>query len=193
MRRILLPLLLVLALVPVRAHADDATLTGARGAVRFALVDARDKILDLARAMPDAKYDWRPEKGVRSAGEVYRHVAQANYLLPTFLGIKAPDGIVLKDLDTTPLDKAKTIELVEKSFDHALDAVAQTSEASLSDSTKFFGQPTTKMMILMAMATHAHEHLGQSIAYARSNGVTPPWTARAEAAQAEKEKAKKKS
>ena len=188
MRRMFLIALFVLALVPVRAHADDPTLTGARGAVRFALVDARDKILDLARAMPDAKYDWRPEKGVRSAGEVYRHVAQANYLLPTFLGVKAPEGIVLKDMDTTPLDKAKTIELVEKSFAHALDAVAQTPEASLNDSTKFFGQPTTRMYVLMAMATHAHEHLGQSIAYARTNGVTPPWTARAEAAAAEKKK-----
>jgi hypothetical protein len=34
----------------------------------------------------------------------------------------------------------------------------------------------------MLLLSHAHEHLGQSIAYARSNGVAPPWTARQEAA-----------
>ncbi len=182
MRRLLLSLLLLTAALPARA--DD--MTGPRAAVRDALIDARDKILDLAKAMPEEKYAWRPGEGVRSAGEVYRHVAQANYLLPGFLGIKAPEGIVLKDMDTTPLDKAKTIALVEQSFVWALDAIAKTPDSALSDSTKFFGQPTTKMNVMMAMATHAHEHLGQSIAYARSNKVTPPWTARAEAAQAAK-------
>jgi len=182
MRRLLLSLLLLTAALPVRA--DD--MTGPRAAVRDAVIDARDKILDLAKAMPEEKYAWRPGEGVRSAGEVYRHVAQANYLLPGFLGIKTPEGIVLKDMDVTPLDKAKTIALVEQSFVFALDAIAKTPDAALSDSTKFFGQPTTKMEVMMAMATHAHEHLGQSIAYARSNNVTPPWTARAEAAAAAK-------
>jgi uncharacterized damage-inducible protein DinB len=28
----------------------------------------------------------------------------------------------------------------------------------------------------MALVSHEHEHLGQMIAYARSNGVTPPWS-----------------
>src|SRR5262245_32372632 len=188
MRRLLPILFLLFAALPMRASADD--MTGPRAAIRDQVIDARDKILDLAKAMPEDKYAWRPEEGVRSVGEVYRHVAQGNYLLPGFLGIKAPEGIVLKDMDTTPLDKAKTIALVEQSFVFALDAIAKTPDSALNDSTNFFGQPTTKMNVLMAMATHAHEHLGQSIAYARSNGVTPPWTARAEAAAAEKKKAK---
>ncbi len=28
----------------------------------------------------------------------------------------------------------------------------------------------------MIVSGHAHEHLGQAIAYARSNGVVPPWS-----------------
>jgi len=36
-----------------------------------------------------------------------------------------------------------------------------------------------------------HEHLGQSIAYARSVGVTPPWTAAQQKAVKEKNEAKK--
>ena len=186
MRRLLLSLLLLTAALPVRA--DD--MTGPRAAVRDALIDARDKILDLAKAMPEEKYAWRPGEGVRSAGEVYRHVAQANYLLPGFLGIKAPEGIVLKDMDVTPLDKAKTIALVERSYTHALDAVSSLSDAALDDTLRFFGRPSTKMDVLMAIATHNHEHLGQSIAYARSNGVVPPWTAKAEEAAKAKAKAK---
>jgi uncharacterized damage-inducible protein DinB len=191
MRRFTLALVLSLVL-PTFAHAEDSVLpvAGPRAAVSRALIDARDKILDLARALPEAKYAWRPGKGVRSAGEVYRHVAQANYLLPSLMGVKVPEGVTLKDLDTTPLDKAQTIALVERSFAHALDAVAQTPDAALGDTVQFFGTPMPRMDLLMAMATHAHEHLGQSIAYARTNGVVPPWTARAEAAQAAKAKAK---
>ena len=185
MRRLFLSALLLTLALPV--HAEDA-MTGPRGAVRDAVMDARDKILDLAKATPEDKYAWRPGEGVRSTGEVFRHVAQANYLLPGFLGIAAPEGVVIKDMDKTPLDKTKTITLLEQSFAFALEAVAKTPDSALSDSTKFFGQPSTKMEVLMAFATHAHEHLGQSIAYARTNGITPPWTARAEAAAAEKAK-----
>jgi len=192
MRRSTVLSFLLLAVLAVPTLADDAApVRGPRASIRSAIVDARDKILDLARAMPAEKYDWRPGPGVRSAGEVYRHVAQGNYFLCTFLGIKAPEGITLKDMDTTPLDKAKTIDLVERSYDHALAAVSSIPDAALADTLNFFGRPSTKLDVLMAIATHNHEHLGQSIAYARSNGVVPPWTAKAEeAAKAKAAKAK---
>jgi len=191
MRRSTVLSFLLLAVLAVPTLADDAApVRGPRASIRSAIVDARDKILDLARAMPAEKYDWRPGPGVRSAGEVYRHVAQGNYFLCTFLGIKAPEGVTLKDMDTTPLDKAKTIDLVERSYDHALAAVSSIPDAALADTLNFFGRPSTKLDVLMAIATHNHEHLGQSIAYARSNGVVPPWTAKAEEAAKAKAKAK---
>jgi len=191
MRRSTVLSFLLLAVLAVPTLADDAApVRGPRASIRSAIVDARDKILDLARAMPAEKYDWRPGPGVRSAGEVYRHVAQGNYFLCTFLGIKAPEGVTLKDMDTTPLDKAKTIDLVERSYDHALAAVSSIPDAALADTLNFFGRPSTKLNVLMAIATHNHEHLGQSIAYARSNGVVPPWTAKAEEAAKAKAKAK---
>ena len=30
--------------------------------------------------------------------------------------------------------------------------------------------------VLVTVLSHLHEHLGQSIAYARMNGVAPPWS-----------------
>jgi uncharacterized damage-inducible protein DinB len=41
---------------------------------------------------------------------------------------------------------------------------------------KFFGTDTTADGILMRILVHNHEHMGQSIAYARMIGVTPPWS-----------------
>jgi uncharacterized damage-inducible protein DinB len=36
---------------------------------------------------------------------------------------------------------------------------------------------------LLLATTHMHEHLGQSIAYARTIGVVPPWSAKESAPQ----------
>jgi len=41
---------------------------------------------------------------------------------------------------------------------------------------KLFGTDMTKQGALMHLLEDQHEHLGQSIAYARINGVVPPWS-----------------
>ena len=51
------------------------------------------------------------------------------------------------------------------------------SEADLNRPVKFFSTDTTVRGIFVIIATHLSEHLGQSIAYARMNGITPPWSA----------------
>jgi len=39
-----------------------------------------------------------------------------------------------------------------------------------------FGNDITERAAFLNALTHLHEHLGQSIAYARMNGVVPPWS-----------------
>jgi len=41
---------------------------------------------------------------------------------------------------------------------------------------KLFGRDMTKDDAVRFLLGDQHEHLGQSIAYARSNGVVPPWS-----------------
>src|SRR5262245_24686652 len=53
-----------------------------RGSMLYQIDEARKKLLALADAMPAEKYTWRPGQGVRSVGEVFNHVAAANYFLP---------------------------------------------------------------------------------------------------------------
>jgi len=40
--------------------------------------------------------------------------------------------------------------------------------------------------VIYILVADAHEHLGQLVAYARVNGIVPPWTAAAAAAAAAK-------
>ena len=73
----------------------------------------------LANAMPAEKYGWRPGEGVRSVGEVFNHVASANYFFPTLWGGTVPAGIDPQSLEKAMSgDKAKTIDTLKKSFDN---------------------------------------------------------------------------
>ena len=150
-------------------------LSGLRADVIWQLTDVEKKLVALAEAMPQEKYGWRPGAGVRSVSEVYMHIAGGNYFLPTFLGAKMPEGIT-RDMEKTVTEKAKVIEAMKKSFDHARKAVEATPDSDLDKKVKFFGQEPSERMMLVVLVSHGHEHLGQSIAYARMNGIVPPWS-----------------
>jgi len=148
--------------------------TGFRAEFLGDLDDVQKKITDLATAVPAEKYTWRPSAGVRSVSEVYMHVAGGNYFLATFLGVKAPDDMP-KDIEKIT-DKKEVLAALQKSFDHVRTIVKNTSDADLEKSVKLFGNDTTQRGVFVTMLNHMHEHLGQSIAYARMNGVVPPWS-----------------
>jgi uncharacterized damage-inducible protein DinB len=156
---------------------EEMKASGVKGSILFQIDQAREKLLSLAEAMPAEKYTWRPGEGVRSVGEVFAHVSGANYFLPTFWGAKIPDGVDPRGFEKEGGDKAKTIDTLKKSFDFLKQQIAAVSDADLDRKIKMFGQDATVRDAMMVLASHAHEHLGQSIAYARMNSVTPPWSA----------------
>ena len=129
-----------------------------------------------AGAMPAEKWTWRPGEGVRSYAEVTLHVAGGNYFLATFLGTPIPKEVDAKNLESSTTDKAKATETMKASFVHVKKVIAALSAADLDTQVEFFGQKMTKRAIVLAIIGHSHEHLGQSIAYARMNGVVPPWS-----------------
>ena len=139
----------------------------------------------LAEAMA-GKYDWRPGEGVRPVGEVFMHIAGANFMLPTFAGVAPPESMKAANMEEAfavmqslekETDVAKIQEALKHSFMHAKHAIAQVSDEQLEGMTRLFGQDVTNRVVLTLLVTHMHEHLGQSIADARVNGVTPPWSA----------------
>ena len=145
--------------------------------------EVEEKVMGLAKAMPEASWTWRPGAGVRSVGEVYQHIATDNYLLPAMLGTPAPASTGIKGTDyktaqayeTRKIDRAAVLADLEASFAFLRKAM----EAQSPDLTKeitVFGRKTTAQETWILTVTHLHEHLGQAIAYARSNNVTPPWS-----------------
>jgi uncharacterized damage-inducible protein DinB len=138
------------------------------------------KIVSLAEAIPADKYSWRPEPDTRSISELFLHIAAANYNFPTMMsGVAPAAGFEGKGFEKSTTDKGKVIEQLNKSFAYAIAAVNNMSNADFAKPETKLGPDANDGDVIYLMVTHTHEHLGQSIAYARMNGVMPPWTAEA--------------
>ena len=165
---------------PLRAQAPDGLMSD----LLKDITAVESKIVSLAKAMPEATYAWKPSPAVRSTGEVFAHVASDNYFLPAAMGATPPadTGINAKDYQTTvafekrKMTQAQVVAELEKSFAFLKTAAGATTDAQLTAPIDVFGQKMTNRALWISTTTHLHEHLGQLIAYARSTGVTPPWS-----------------
>jgi uncharacterized damage-inducible protein DinB len=144
------------------------------------LDDMHKKFVALAEAIPQEKYTWRPADGVRSISEVFLHISTANYTIPSLMGVPVPAGIDPKTYEKSTTDKAQIVAALNKSFDSAHAAIAAMTNADFAKALPKLGPDANEGDVVYILVTHAHEHMGQSIAYARVNGVVPPWTADAQ-------------
>ena len=147
--------------------------------------DMAKKAVQLADATPADKYTWRPGEGVRSVSEIFLHIASGNFGIPRALGIQPPAGIDPGKLEKSTTEKAKVVEVLKASFEHARQAILNTPDADLDKAITLFGQKSTARNLFYILGTHQHEHFGLTIAYARFNNVVPPWTAERQARQAQ--------
>jgi uncharacterized damage-inducible protein DinB len=147
------------------------------------VVFVQGRITDLANAVPQVAYEWRPAEGVRSISEVYLHTAFGNYICVTVSGGKVPEdvGFVMDfskspEWDTQSTDKTVILEKVNESFEILKERIGMLTEEDLNREVEVFGMKMSTRNFIISMIAHNHEHLGQSIAYARINGVIPPWS-----------------
>jgi len=148
------------------------------------------QLISLAEATPAEKFSWRPNDQVRTMGQIYMHVVGPNMLMPSMLGAAPPKGLTIPE---KPFDlagkweaevttKEAVIARLKESFDYATEAVKTIPASALDGQVDVFGFPASKRAYLMILMNHAHEHLGQAVAYARTVGVVPPWSAKPQAA-----------
>lgn len=176
-------------IVPLTELAAAPT-SGFRAEFLGELQVREDKFVRLAEAIPAEKYTWRPAEGVRSFGEVFLHVAAANYNIPRNFGFPPPAGFSPRGFDKSTTDKAKIIETLKDSFAHVRKAILKMPDSDLEKQVDWFtGSKLTYRGVMLFIIAHMSEHLGQSIAYARINGIVPPWTA--EQQQQQKKQAEK--
>jgi uncharacterized damage-inducible protein DinB len=139
------------------------------------------QVLQLEEAVPQDKFTWRPAPGVRSIAEAYLHIAYGNYGIGHVATGKTPPAGAgfsgdRNKWDTQTTDKAAIKKILQASFDWVKDGIKSVPDKDLDKKVSFFGHDMSARAAMMVVANHEAEHLGQSIAYARANKVTPPWS-----------------
>lgn len=175
-RGLMIAAVIALPTIVAGQGTNPANATGLKKDIILQLEDAEKKLIALANAIPPAKFSWRPAPNVRSVSEVFIHVALENLEIPPMVGVAASATKAPQDAERTVTNKAAVIDLLTKSFAYAKQAVTATPDAQMDANASYFGTQMTKRGILIALAIHGHEHLGQMIAYARMNAIAPPWS-----------------
>lgn len=135
-----------------------------------------NQLVALAEAIPAEKYSWRPAPGVRSTSEVFMHIAISNFGLLSITGPKLPPDLTSQEIEKTVITKPEVISWLKRSLDAVKMARANLKPADLSRKVKVEGQDADVDGMYLRIIVHANEHMGQLIAYARMNGVVPPWS-----------------
>ena len=134
------------------------------------------QLVALAEAIPPEKFAWRPAPGVRSTSEVIMHIAMTNFYLLSITGPKMPADLRSADMEKTVTGKADVIAWLRRSLDAVKTAHAGIKPADLQRKVKINGRDATVDGMYLRIIVHANEHMGQLVAYARVNGIAPPWS-----------------
>jgi hypothetical protein len=172
---------MTLVALPTPARAQDVMTKESAAVVKAAyladLEAMRVKFVGLAQAFPQDKYTWRPMEGVRSPAEVLMLIATEGYgFAPTALGGKAAMAREEIAKLRTITDKAQVIDHLNKGFAYAKKEIEAIDPATLTGKRKAGNSERTAAESVLAVTGDMHEHLGQMIAYARTNRIVPPWS-----------------
>ncbi|HZR65198.1 MAG TPA: DinB family protein [Terriglobales bacterium] len=150
------------------------------------------KFVDLENAIPSDKFTWRPSADSRSFAEVFLHVAGERYQILKLMGATPSSDFNGKTFEKSTTDKAQIAEQLTKSWEWAQKQINGMTNADFAKLLPKLGPQANAGDVVYILVADAHEHLGQVIAYARVNGIVPPWTVEAQKQAAAKKAAEKK-
>lgn len=136
------------------------------------------QLVALAEAIPQDKYSWRPGPGVRSTSEVFMHIVIANFGLLSITGQPLPSDLK-ESMEQTVTDKTQVIGWLKRSLDTVRTAHMKETSTDLQRKVTVAHRSATVDGMYLRIIVHANEHMGQLVAYARVNGIVPPWSEQA--------------
>jgi uncharacterized damage-inducible protein DinB len=170
-----LPLVVLLAALALHGQSVDP-LEGLWQGYDGEWAHVSRQLVALAEAIPAEKFAWRPAPGVRSTSEVFMHIAVSNFYLLSSTGPKAPADLDAPNFERSVTAKAGVISWLKRSLDAVQNARANLNRGDLQRKIKVEGVDATVDGVYLRIIIHANEHMGQLVAYARMNGIVPPWS-----------------
>ncbi|MGB1840071.1 MAG: DinB family protein [Longimicrobiales bacterium] len=132
----------------------------------------KTNVVASAEMLDEALYSFRPTDEVRSMGELFSHIANAQYsFCSAAAGEQSP---ATENFEQTRTSKAQILEALEMGFSYCDGVYANMTDEAGARTVNFFTGPNTAFGVLAFNAAHNYEHYGNLVTYMRLNGITPP-------------------
>ena len=136
---------------------------------------AATDIIDVAEAMPEEKYAYKPTPEISTFRDQLVHVAGiAQRFIDTAKGTKSEEH------PHKAMTKAEVIALLKQTLQTGQEMLGSLTDAQLLEQVQFpFGnRMVTRFTIWLGPIYQFRNHHGQLVVYLRMNGIVPPTTAR---------------
>lgn len=160
-------LVLIFTFFSLNAFAQNETVT----AFLEKWENSKKYLLDIAKAMPEDKYDFKPTEREMSFGSQLIHIkGNMDWLSTSYF----TDEEFNKKKDENVYSKEEIITMLETSFNNVSEIIKNTEPESLNEKVEFFAGPKTRLQILNLLQDHVTHHRGQLIVYLNLNEIVPP-------------------
>lgn len=133
--------------------------------------NSKTYLVDIAKAMPEESYSYKPTEREMSFREQLLHIkGNIDWLGTTYFTVEKFD----EKKDEKTYSKEEIISMLEMSFDKVYNVIKNTKPENLKDKVEFFAGPKTKLQILNLLQDHVTHHRGQLIVYLNLNEIKPP-------------------
>ena len=129
----------------------------------------------LLQALPVAQYDFRPDPGGRSIGELAWHLAEGD----AYISYGIERGQFTRDAKPPNIERPRTVEALAPGYERihreAVARVRKLTPEDLDRTLQFFvGSMTIREMLWSAILAHGIHHRGQLTLMCRLAGGQPP-------------------
>jgi uncharacterized damage-inducible protein DinB len=164
-------LLLAAATAAVLQAQPDPTIASTRGALDV----IKGYITKAAEQVPEEMYAFKPTPDVRSMGQLFGHIADANFMICGMAMGQKPE---MEGIEKTKTSKADLTAALAASFKFCDVGFEKLTAASGNETVKFFLPGThTRLSVLTFNTAHDFEHYGNIVTYMRLKGLVPPSSA----------------
>ncbi|AXG69105.1 DinB family protein [Kordia sp. SMS9] len=133
--------------------------------------NSKQYLVEMAEAMPEDKYDFKPTERQKTFKEQLLHIKQnMDWLSSTYFSKETKND----QKEATYTTKVEVIAALKIAFDNTATIIKKASPEELKEIVKFFAGPKTKLQILNLLQDHVSHHRGQLIVYLNLNGIKPP-------------------
>ena len=167
MKKVTLAALVLALSVPQAASAQTVT-SSLLGLFEI----TKDNIMASAQMLDEEMYAFRPTDEVRSMGELFAHIANAQFAFcSAAAGESSPQTENYEETRTT---KAQILDALASGFAYCDGVYARMTDEMGARSVNFFTGPNTAFGVLAFNSAHNYEHYGNLVTYMRINGIVPP-------------------